>query len=149
MGALFGMNIFFSMMTVVISVVMMFFKQVLLKQAKRTSATLELAAIPELDKLYRDPTNTTLTHDNPLHCQQEPAHNVGQADIETELTELKDRNADLEDKNMHLQHEVQSMRDQSDAQLSDYKERLVRQDAEIESLKRQLHDNDVIPIKNV
>ena len=48
---------------------------------------------------------------------------------------------------MHLQHATEHA-DQSDAQLR-IKERLVRQGAEIESLKRQLHDNDVIPIKNV
>jgi hypothetical protein len=42
---LFGLNIFTSMMTVIVSLVMLFMKQMLLKQQKRQSAIMELGNI--------------------------------------------------------------------------------------------------------
>ncbi|MED5308659.1 MAG: hypothetical protein VYA95_04860, partial [Candidatus Thermoplasmatota archaeon] len=57
---LFLLNIFASMMTVIVSLVMLFMKQMLLKQQKRQSA------IMELGNIYDD-NDRGSTYDNPLH----------------------------------------------------------------------------------
>ena len=58
--ALFGLNISFSVMTVVMSTVMVFLKEVLLKKDKRESTSLELPSV------YRNNTDTAHMQKNPL-----------------------------------------------------------------------------------
>merc|ERR1711937_717294 len=57
---LFGLNIFTSMMTVVVSLVMLFMKQMLLKQQKDQDVSIEF------ENIYQE-NDRGSTYDNPLH----------------------------------------------------------------------------------
>ena len=82
---LFGLNIFSSMMTVVVSLVTLFMKQMLLKQQKRQDFSMEF------DNIY-DINDTTSMHDNPLHERNDDD------DVRAEIIELKEENAGLKEK---------------------------------------------------
>ena len=132
---LFGLNIFSSVMTVIISLVMLFFKQVLLKQAKRESTILEL------QNVYRGSQDFTQMQENPLYDQE--GANVGeQRGLEEEIIALKDKNLNLEKENQSIKENCDDM----EAQLVDCKAQLANRDAENESLKKQLQDKDYTPI---
>ena len=118
-------------MTVIISLVMLFFKQVLLKQAKRESTILEL------QNVYRGSQDFTQMQENPLYDQE--GANVG------EQRGLEEENIALKDKIMNLEKENQSIKENCgdiEAQHVDCKAQLANRDAEIESLKKQLQDKD-------
>ena len=146
---LFGLNIFSSVMTVIVSVVMLFFKQVLLKQAKRESTILEL------QNVYRGSQDFTQMQENPLYDQE--GANVGeQRGLEEENIALKDKNLNLEKENQSIKENCGDMEAQlvdckaqlvdCKAQLVDCKAQLANRDAEIESLKKQLQNKDYTPI---
>ena len=107
---LFGLNIFTSMMTVVVSLVMLFMKQMLLKQQKRQSAIMELGHI-------YDNNDRGSTYDNPLHDRNE---NI---DLRTENNELKEKvdglceseNTALEDENASLKEQIEKLKADKDA----------------------------------
>ena len=106
---LFGLNIFSSMMTVVVSLVTLFMKQMLLKQQKRQSAVMELG------KIYDD-NDRGNTYDNPLHIQNE---NI---DLRTENNELREKVdglegevSDLKDENASLKEQIEKMKAGKDA----------------------------------
>ena len=132
---LFGLNIFSSVMTVIISVVMLFFKQVLLKQAKRESTILEL------QNVYRGSQDFTQMQENPLN-DQEGAIVGERRGLEEEIIALKEKNLNLEKENQSIKENCGDM----EAQLVDCKAQLANRDAEIESLKKQPQDRDYTPI---
>ena len=102
------------MMTVLISLVMLFFKQIFLKQAKRLSAT-----VMEMSQIYKDKvgdnTETTEMHDNPLHDPDEEQGQV-KKDEEEQASDKEDfiadeshvdsiiRNDDNEDTDIDISH---------------------------------------------
>ena len=93
---LFGLNMCFSTLTVIISVVMMFFKQVLLKETKQVSATPEVDTALEIGSLYGDSTDTISMYDNPSHEQNANAVGTEHAELEAEIVEPNYRGTFLE-----------------------------------------------------
>ena len=89
---LFGLNIFTSMMTVIVSLVMLFMKQMLLKEEKRQSVAVEFGGI------YKD--------NNESGMQVNPLHERNENDVRTENNKLKEKVDDLESKNAGLESKV-------------------------------------------
>ena len=89
---LFGLNIFTSMMTVVVSLVMLFMKQMLLKQQKDQDSSMELG------KIYEN-NDTTSMQNNPLHER-------------SEIDIVRTENAGLKEKISNLEAEVSSLKEQ-------------------------------------
>ena len=121
---LFGLNILFSSVTVIISLVMLFFKNLLLKQKQSEPGALELGNI------YQDnESNSTL--DNPLH------QNEGSGDMEAEIPGLKDKVNSLEDENARLKVTVVGLKDDNE-----------KLNEEIQRLNAE-RDADAMPVSTV
>jgi cell division protein FtsB len=96
---LFGLNIFTSMMTVVVSLVMLFMKQMLLKQQKDQTSSIDL------ENIYQD--------NNSMSMQENPLRERSQNDnVRTENIELKEKVDGLEGKNAGLEGEVTGLKNE-------------------------------------
>ena len=115
---LFGLNIFTSMITVIVSLVMLFMKQMLLKQEKRQSA------IMELGNIYDD-NDRGSAYDNPLHIQNE---NI---DLRTENNELKEKFDGLEGEVTELRKKSSNM----ESEVADLKVENASLEGEVTKLK--------------
>ena len=128
-GALFGLNIFFSILTVIISLIMLFFKEFLLKQTKRSSASIEL------DEMFRGSAGITRVQENPMRDLEEPSARGRTMDLESHTFELQSKIDNLESEN-------QSLRECHSELVEQYEESR----AVIKTLQKQLQDRDDVPI---
>jgi hypothetical protein len=100
---LFGLNILFSSVTVIISLVMLFFKNLLLKQKQSEPDALVISSGLELGNIYQG-NESSSTLDNPLH------QNEGSGDMQAEIPGLKDKVKSLEDENAGLKDTVAGLK---------------------------------------